>query len=97
MSTGRWNVAEAKAKLSAMLQSAAREPQVIENRGKEVAVVLGIEEYRRFKALEERSSPRAKMDEFLRLTAELRREGGVTIKLPKRRPRRSPFTPERDY
>ena len=42
----RWNVARAKASLSELLRAAADSPQEIENRGRPVAVVLGIDEYR---------------------------------------------------
>jgi prevent-host-death family protein len=44
---GRWQLQEAKAMLSALINSAAEEPQIITVRGEEKAVVLSIEEYRR--------------------------------------------------
>jgi prevent-host-death family protein len=68
MSVRRWNVAEAKAKLSEVLSQASREPQVIENRGREVAVVLSIQDYQDLKLpkREPRPSPfsRSPRDEF---------------------------------
>lgn len=92
MSARRWNVAEAKAKLSEVLSQASREPQVIENRGREVAVVLSMQDYQDLKALETRAAPAERLTEFLRFTAQLREEGGAEIKLPKRAPRPSPFS-----
>ena len=42
-----WSVAEAKARLSEVLNQTQQEPQVIENRGREVAVVLSMADYQR--------------------------------------------------
>lgn len=95
MADRRWNVARAKASLSEVVHEAARAPQVIESRGRAVAVVLGTEEYRALRALEEQAAPRQRFHEFLRLSERLREEGGGTIRLPARRPRRSPFGPGR--
>lgn len=95
MSAGRWNVSEAKAKLSEILSQATREPQVIESRGKEVAVVLSIEEYKHLKSHLEQAAPEKRLAEFLRFTEQLREEGGAEIKLPKRERRPSPFSRSR--
>ena len=89
----RWNVADAKAHLSELLRRAGHEAQVIENRGHEVAVVLGVEQYGQLRAEAERGAPRRALLEFLRLSEDLRRRGGATLKIPARRPRRSPFAP----
>ena len=93
MATRRWNVASAKARLSRLIEEARREPQVIENRGREVAVVLGIEEYRRVEGIQARAAPGERLSEFLRFSEQLRREGGARIAPTRRRPRRSPFSP----
>jgi prevent-host-death family protein len=92
MATRRWNVASAKARLSRLIEEARREPQVIENRGREVAVVLGIEEYRRVEGVESRSAPAERLSGFLRFSEQLRREGGARITPTRRRARRSPFS-----
>lgn len=95
MSAGRWNVSEAKAKLSEVLSQAAQEPQVIENRGKEVAVILSIEEYKELKSHRDLATPEKRLTEFLRFTEQLREDGGAEIKLPKRERRPSPFATSR--
>ena len=92
MAASRWNVAEAKAKLSEVLSRASHEPQVIENRGREVAVVLSIQDYHDLKSLQVRAAPQERLAEFLRFTEHLREDGGAEIKLPKRVPRPSPFS-----
>jgi prevent-host-death family protein len=48
-SSTKWQLQEAKAMLSEVVKSAAREPQIITVRGEEKAVVLSIEEYRKLK------------------------------------------------
>lgn len=85
----RWNVATAKAKLSRVISHARRAPQVIEKRGQPVAVVVGIDEYER---MAERGRGTARWKAFLELSAELREEGGAELEIPKRVPRRSPFS-----
>ncbi len=47
MSSRRWSIASAKAEFSAVVRRAARSPQVIENRGEPVAVVLSFDAYQR--------------------------------------------------
>jgi len=84
----RWNVADAKAHLSDLLRRAVEEVQVIENRGREV---VGIEEYRRLRAESERGAPKRGLVELLRFSEEIRAQGGAELKVPARRPRRSPF------
>jgi prevent-host-death family protein len=85
---GRWNIASAKAELSRLVRDARDRPQVIENRGRAVAVVLSAEEYERM-AGAETSADRWRA--VLGLSAEIRAEGGVSLQVPRRRPRRSPF------
>ena len=43
----RMGVAEAKSRLSALLRDAAAAPTIIHNRGRDLAVVLAVEEYDR--------------------------------------------------
>jgi prevent-host-death family protein len=45
----QWQLQEAKAMLSEVVKSAAREPQIITVRGEEKAVVLSMDEYRKLK------------------------------------------------
>ena len=48
---GNWQVQEAKQQLSRVIELAGREgPQVVTRNGKEVAVVLGVDDYRRLKS-----------------------------------------------
>jgi prevent-host-death family protein len=42
-----WQLQEAKAMLSEVVRSAAREPQIITVRGEEMAVVLSMDEYKK--------------------------------------------------
>src|SRR5436309_5442903 len=76
--TRRLGVAEAKSKLSEVLRDAAQGPLVIHSRGRDVAVVLAIEEYERLTAGQEPS--RAGGSAFLqRVEAlKLRHGGGVS-------------------
>ena len=76
--TRRLGVAEAKGKLSEVLRDAAQGPLVIHSRGRDVAVVLAIEEYERLTA--DQQSSRAGGSAFLqRVEAlKLRHDGGVS-------------------
>jgi len=86
-----WQVAEAKAKLSELLTAAAEQPQLIERRGTAVAVVMGIEAYVAANAVVVASSADSRMQRFLECSAALRAGGGVTLRVGRRTPRRSPF------
>lgn len=89
MSRARWSIALAKAELSKVVRRAQREPQVIENRGEPVAVMIGIEEYRRS---EERRAKSTAWSGFLERTAAMVTEtGGVELELPPRTSRPDPF------
>jgi prevent-host-death family protein len=88
----RWNVATAKAELSRVIACAKRAPQVIEKRGEPVAVVVGMDDYKRLIASEGRAT---RWKTFLDVSAALRSEAGVDLELPVRTPRRSPFAPRR--
>jgi prevent-host-death family protein len=75
--TRRLGVAEAKSKLSEVLRDAAQGPLVIHSRGRDLAVVLGMEEYERLTSGQQPA--RAGGSEFLqRVEAlKLRHDGGV--------------------
>ncbi len=88
MSRSRWSIAAAKAELSNVVRRAQRVPQVLENRGEPVAVLVGIDEYRR---TAERGAATARWSAFLDLTAELRADGALEIEIPPRTTRASPF------
>jgi len=60
ISSGRWNIAAAKAELSRLV-------------------------------LEARDACQPRWHSVLELSAEIREEGGTTLKVPARKPRRSPF------
>ena len=95
MTMRKWNVAEAKSNLSQVLDRARSEPQVIQRRGREIAVVISVEDYQRLRVLEGKVAPRERLAEFLRFSQQVRRAGGAIIKPTARRPRRSPFSGER--
>jgi prevent-host-death family protein len=88
-----WSVSEAKARLSELLSRARRGPQVIENRGEAVAVVISKQEFDRLQQL--REEPRASpMAELLAFTQKLKQQGDLGLELPARElgpDRPSPF------
>lgn len=92
MSSRAWSIASAKAEFSAVVRRAAREPQIIENRGQPVAVVLAFDAYREW---QEQCAQNARMQALLRLSAELRAEGGVDLGIPPRSARSSARSPLR--
>lgn len=91
MSRSRWSIAAAKAELSNVVRRAQREPQVLENRGEPVAVVIGIDEYLR---TSERQVAKARWQAFLQRTDALVAGGdGFDLEIPARTPRPDPFAP----
>jgi len=90
----RWKIAEAKSNLSELVREAATGPQRIDNRGREVAVVIAVDEYERLVEQAAEGGGAARMQRFLELSAQLRAEGGAEIELPPREARRSPFADE---
>ena len=80
-----WSVVETKARLSEVLKKATRMPQIIENRGTPVAVILSIDEYH---ALIQRAGDTAtltSMQRLLQASELLRRDGDSTdLALPQR-------------
>jgi len=89
-----WQVAEAKAKLSELLEDAVTAPQMIERRGTPVAVVMDIESYRAVTLAQRAASDQARMSRFLDRCAALRARGGVTLRVGRRASRPSPFERE---
>lgn len=78
-----WSVSEAKARLSEVLSRARRAPQVIENRGEPVAVVVSKQEFDRLQQLRVEPKPSA-MAALLEVTRQLRAEGELELELPAR-------------
>jgi prevent-host-death family protein len=73
--TRRFGVAEAKSKLSELLREVAQGPAVIHSRGRDLAVVLAIDDYERLRA--DQQPPRAGGAAFLqRIEALKQRHGG---------------------
>lgn len=73
--TRRLGVAEAKSKLSEVLREAAQGPTVIHSRGRDLVVVLAIEDYERLTA--DQQIPQARGAAFLqRIEAVKQRFGG---------------------
>ncbi len=74
----RVSVAAAKARLSSLIREADRRPIVIQNRGHDVAVLLGLSEYERVSALAS-AKAESRAGRFLREVRELKERlgGGV--------------------
>ena len=79
-----WSVASAKAELSRVVEDAQKLPQVIERRGKPVAVVVAVDQFMD-------SSGGARWRKFLHASAEIRALGGAEFSVPRRERRASPF------
>lgn len=80
-----WSVSEAKARLSELLGKVRRAPQVIENRGEEVAVVISMAEYQRLRGLEAQPVE-TPMQRWLAHVEQLKREAGgdLSFEVPAR-------------
>lgn len=92
MTKAHWSVADAKASLSRVLADAAESPQVIEKRGKPVAVVISLEDYQQ--ALGDPADAAKRLGRwraFLRASSELRASGGATLAAARREARGSPL------
>ena len=85
-----WSVSEAKARLSELLGRAKRGPQVIENRGEPVAVVLSKAEFDRLQVADTKPRP-SPLAEFLEFTEALKAAGDLSFEVPPRK-----LDPERD-
>jgi prevent-host-death family protein len=92
MTKAHWSVAQAKASLSRVLADASLVPQVIERRGKPVAVVVSMADYQQALGEPAEASRRlGKWHRFLSVSGVLRASGGAALALPRRESRRSPL------
>jgi prevent-host-death family protein len=80
-----WSVADAKARLSELMDRARDRPQTIERRGRPLVVVVSVEQF-------QGSDDAVRWRTFLDTCAEIRAAGGGDIRVPRRAPRRSPFS-----
>lgn len=96
MKDPKWSVSEAKAKFSDVVDAAQRDVQWITNRGKDVAVVMGIQEFLALRELQAQMAPAARMREFLRLSEEVRNDLDIDFDIPRSANRPPPFS-EEDY
>ncbi len=86
----KWKISEAKAKLTALLTSCIKEPQIICNREKPVAVVINVklfEELMQIKKKERKPS----MAELLEELRSIREIETVEIEIPERKDRANPM------
>ncbi len=86
-----WGLAEAKARLSEVLERAKSGPQIIKRRGRSVAVVVDFERFGEGERRAMLGSAAHRMKAFLEASAEIRADGGVELSIPRREPRKSPF------
>jgi prevent-host-death family protein len=84
-------VADAKARLSELVERAKSAPQIIQRRGKSVGVVIGYDRYVDAERRAELGSAEHRMKAFLDAAAKLRASGGTELELPRRETRKSPF------
>ena len=85
-----WSTAEARGNLSRLLHAADKEPQVITNRGRTVAVVIDAEEYEAYRRWRDNHPPGSIADAL----DELRQvcdEEDYTLQVPRRRNRPDPM------
>lgn len=75
--TRRLGVAEAKGRLSEVLREAAQGPTVIHSRGRDLAVVLAVEDYERL--LAEQQAPEAGGAAFLQRVEALKQQHGGVV------------------
>lgn len=87
----RWNIAEAKQNLSEVVRNATTEPQLIYNRDRLVAAVVGAETFEAFRAWRGRAEGRSLADRFADLRHIARSEDYV-FEIGFRSDRRNPLT-----
>jgi prevent-host-death family protein len=97
MSNGknRWSVAEAKSRLSELIEHAGRRPQVIERRGEPVAVVVGKQDFELLGDSTTGTLRAARLASFLELSSQISRAGGAELRIAPRTRRPSPFARRR--
>ena len=81
---GHWSVADAKARLSELMEEARERPQTIERRGRPLVVVVSVEQF-------EDSDDAARWRRFVHTSAAIRAGGGAILQVPRRDHRRTPF------
>lgn len=86
----RWNVAQAKQRLSELLRTAAKEPQTIVSRSRPVAVVVAAETFERFEAWQATQRARTLAEAFEELRA-LAASDDYVLPLPERKNRKNAF------
>ena len=85
-----WKIAEAKQKFSELIHSTAKEPQLIYNRDRLVAVVIEADDYQQFLAWRE-SQRQTTMAEALQELQKLCEEDSYTLIAPQRQDRSNAF------
>lgn len=88
-----WTIAEARRKLSELLERASQEPQTICNRSQPVAVVMDVATYEQLRDLQKREESGSLMDAFDGLRQILADER-YTLNVGKRKDRRNAFAPD---
>ena len=91
MKSRHWSVAGAKAALSQVLHQTADGPQVIENRGRPVAVVVSYGDFQQEVGEPSASMKGSKWQRFLVKSASCRAKGGGELAPTRRGSRRDPF------
>ena len=91
----KWTTALAKQKLSELLRAAAREPQIIYNRDRPVAGVIGIDLLREFEAWSEQKTKKSLAARFEELR-EICDSEDYSLSVPDRASRTNPFTESLD-
>ena len=87
----KWNVAEAKQRLSELLRTAAKEPQTILSRSRPVAVVIAAETFEEFHAWQAERRARTLAQAFDELRS-LAASDDYVLAVPRRRNRRNGFS-----
>jgi len=96
MTMSIWSTATAKARLSELIDRTADSPQVIERRGKRVAVVVAAPLFDELKAAAALAAAGSPMTRFLERTEELKESGDLALRMPKRRASRRRAGPFED-
>jgi prevent-host-death family protein len=91
--TKRLNVSEAKSKLSQALRELDNSPTIIHNRGRDVAVLISVEDYEKLLAAE-RSTSAPTMRSFVEGVDELKQRFGGGAVLP---PESMTFVPRNPF
>lgn len=86
-----WKIAEAKQKFSELIQSTLKEPQLIYNRDRLVAVVIEAEAYHDFLTWRERQLHTTTMAEALQELQQICAEDDYTFTIPDRQDRNNAF------